>query len=146
MRFFLMLLMLACGLLASPIHAQEQNARMRDGFIRVATRIALRKQMLRATADERQAIRTALRDSDVLDALIEGKIKPEFDQAVDPSLPILTWFQQFLQWVLDNRESIIDFIKAIVGLFNDVQPAALQPCDIGPALVAKGGPCYSLAA
>lgn len=51
---------------------------------------------------------------DKLEELVIGKYLAETEQS-----KVGDW-QSFLQWIIDNREEIIAFIKAIIALFSSL--------------------------
>jgi hypothetical protein len=89
---------------------------------RLFTKLALLRLMFGATREQRNAIKEVRRNTTLLDVFEEGV--NEQMAVMQPGLigsdrPLM----DFLQWVLDNREEILEFILTIVQLFQDTPEA-----------------------
>ena len=93
---------------------------------RVAMRIALRSASRQMSWSDRSTLRHAIVDADVLEALYYEKVQPAFEPG---DTPILDWIQQLLQWIIENRDAIIEFIKAIRDALH--RPAAAGRLHLG---------------
>jgi len=102
-------------------------------------RRALRKQMARATENQREMIRVALADRAIFETLYEEAMNSasrhalasgDFVVSLDQDgSPVVDNLLKLLNWFIENGPELIDMVKLIVGLFGSATAAAVI-CEI----------------
>ncbi len=102
-------------------------------------RRALRKQMARATENQREMIRVALADRAIFETLYEQAMTSasthalssgDFAVSLDQDgSPVVDNLLKLLSWFVENGPALIGMIELIIGLFGSTTAAAVI-CEI----------------
>ena len=93
---------------------QAERVRRQPAF-RLACRIARRKARRKGDRDQVRACTVALRTPDIQDEVLERLMETRGDQIAITAIGDGT----FLDWLIENWETIIEMIMTIINLFGD---------------------------
>jgi hypothetical protein len=93
--------------------------KLRQQAQRLVLKAALRKKLrsLPFNSEEAKAIRTVLADQDHLDAVLEfthAELRPLGNDG-----SFLDSFREFFEFLIENQDEIVSFIKILIALFSE---------------------------
>ena len=115
-----------------PVANQDvvESKRLRDSrekALKIGAKRALLKleRQLRRDGDKDGAnrVRKVRTDAELFEAFYHGKVEPSMVKAMgeDGETPIVDFWKWMLQFVVDNKDDILDFIKQIIDLFSVIE-------------------------
>ena len=122
----------AAAVASEKVKADGAMRGLADGDREVGRRLVLRLQLkrLQRRGVDVDSIRTILNDDEKFELLYQGAK----DQYGDPAVtgPYIESIQSFLQWLIDNQDSILALITKIISLFSEAQPVSVGAAVASP--------------
>jgi len=93
----------------------------RDAVKRVVFRRHLRKLFrLETEKKNKDSIRSILNDEDQFEMLFQAFVVDQYNVLEDSETPILDAIKEFISFLIENREGLIELIKGIIDLFTGI--------------------------